>query len=490
MSIHSESIRSSSEGAEEKLHKFNPLPHAPEPPKTTEVKVYQTEENVYSKETILNSHPEEEEKKLPSTILGATFMLTNICLGTTIFTFAVKAKSFGLVWLLVCCTIVAIVNYWTITRGVLASSKCDKFDDFSEIVEYHLGKKWRLILNFFLILYSYACVMCFLALIFPLFGRFIQSAFYKDKYPTFEDFTEAKWHKAYIKFPFFVVLTFLLCLLCLIKDINKLNFSAYIGVASVIYTLLVVMIECHGYYKYYKENKYIKEDKSTHPNWVNFGDAWKSDLDFFKGMANLFTAYACHPGIFPVYAGFKHNNPNKGIREMKLGTLFATILTTALHFIIIVCSFLTDPYTPEDLIIYRKSKDNGKDIFMVISRCFIALSLFFTLPGYYFPLRLSIANAFTGGKITNTFNIAFTFITCYACAAVASVYDKILNYLSYIGGFISVFICYLIPVLAYLYSKKEPLTKWNNLLELIAVGILIIIGITGGIVTIMDDVKN
>ena len=417
-------------------------------------------------------------------------MLTNICLGTTIFTFAVKAKSFGLVWLIVCCTIVAIVNYWTITRGVLASSKCDKFDDFSEIVEYHLGKKWRLILNFFLILYSYACIMCFLALIFPLFGRFIQSAFYKDKYPTFEDFTEAKWHKAYIKFPFFVVLTFLLCLLCLIKDINKLNFSAYIGVAAVIYTLLVVMIECHGYYKYYKENKYIKEDKSTHPNWVNFGDAWKSDLDFFKGMANLFTAYACHPGIFPVYAGFKHNNPNKGIREMKLGTLFATMLTTALHFISIICSFLTDPYTPEDLVIYRKSKDNGKDIFMVISRCFIALSLFFTLPGYYFPLRLSIANAFTGGKITNTFNIAFTFITCYACAAVASVYDKILNYLSYIGGFISVFICYLIPVLAYLYSKKEPLTKWNNLLELIAVGILIIIGITGGIVTIMDDVKN
>jgi len=72
----------------------------------------------------------------------------------------------------------------------------------------------------------------------------------------------------------------------------------------------------------------------------------------------------------------------------------------------------------------------------------------------------------------------------------ASVYDKILNYLSYIGGFISVFICYLIPVLSYLYSKNEKLTKWNNLLELFAVGILIAIGVTGGIVTIIDDVKN
>ena len=42
----------------------------------------------------------------------------------------------------------------------------------------------------------------------------------------------------------------------------------------------------------------------------------------------------------------------------------------------------------------------------------------------------------------------------------------------------------------YLYSKNEKLTKWNNLLELFAVAILIVIGVTGGIVTIMDDVTN
>ena len=477
-------------------HEFHPLPPAPQTEHNLEVlvnqdTVYKTKEIETIQSTDIKGKEEpKKEKPLKSSIIGATFMLTNICLGTTIFTFAVKAKSFGLVWLIVCCIIVAIVNYWTITRGVLASSTCPDRDDYSEITEQIMGKKMRNLLNFFLILYSYACIMCFIALIFPLFGRFIQSAFYKDKYETYEDFADARWEKAYVKFPFIFGLTFFLCLLCLIKDINKLNFSAYIGVAAVIYTLFVVTIQCHGYYKYYKKNKYIKEDKSTHPNWINFKDAWKEDLDFFKGMANLFTAYACHPGIFPVYTGFKRNYPNKGVKEMKLSTLFATILTTALHIISIVCSFLTDPYTPEDLVIYRKSKDGGKDIWMVIARLFISLSLFFTLPGYYFPLRLSFSNVFTKGNITNTFNILFTFITCYLCAIVASVYDKILNYLSYIGGFISVFICYLIPVLIYLYSKNEKLTKWNNLLELIAVIILIIIGVTGGIVTIIDDVKN
>ena len=478
-------------------HGFNPLPHAPNTTKTVEV--LQTQEIIYDsknsldnieKETKKPIKEESEKKPLKSNVLGASFMLTNICLGTTIFTFAVKAKSFGLVWFILCCILVAIVNYWTITRGVIASSKCPDVDDFSEITEKIMGRKARVFLNILLILYSYTSIMCFLALIFPLFGRFIQSAFYKDTYLTYDDFADAKWGKAYIKFPFFIGLTFLLCLLCLIKDINKLNFSAYIGVGAVIYTLLVVMIQCNSYYNHYKKNIYDEEDKSTHPNWINFKDAWKSDLDFFKGMANLFTAYACHPGIFPVYAGFKRNYPlNEGVKKMKLSTLFATILTTVLHIVSIVCSFLTDPYTPEDLVIYRKNKGSGKDVFMVISRCFISLSLFFTLPGYYFPLRLSIANVFTKGMISKRFNIIFTFVSCYVCAAIASVYDKILSYLSYIG-FISVFICYLIPVLLYLYSKNEKLTKWNNLLELLAVCVLIIIGVAGGIVTIIDDVKN
>jgi amino acid permease len=430
-----------------------------------------------------------EEKIKKSTIVGATFMLTNICLGTTIFTFAVRAKAFGLFWIIFFCLIVAAANYWTIMRGAYASSKTEEYD-YSAIVEHFLGKKMRIVLNIFIILYSYACIMCFLALIFPLFGRFIQSAFYKDKYPNFEAFEDAKWGKAYIKFPFFVGMAFLLSLLCLIKDINKLNFSAYIGVGAVIYTLFVVAIQCHSYYNHYKQTIYIKEDKSTHPNWFNFGKAWTKDMDFFKGMANLFTAYACHPGIFPVYRGFKVYYENKGIREMKISTFLATLLTTALHIVSIVCSFLTDPYDPEDLVIYRKNKGNGKDIWMVIARCFISLSLFFTLPGYYFPLRLSISNMFCKGQISNIFNILFTFISCFVCAAIAAVYDKILNYLSYIGGFISVFICYLIPVLTYLYSKNERLTEWHNLIEIIGVIILIAIGIIAGIATIIDDVKN
>ena len=291
------------------IHPFQPLhpDTRPESRDSDRKEVISTDPKLYTtveKGAELVEGTSSRATKKKSTVLSAGLMMTNACLGTTIFTFAVKAKTFGLVWFLVAVTIVGIVNYWTIMAGAKASSKCEE-DDYSEITQKVLGRKARVVLNCILIVYSYACMMCFLALLFPLFGRFIQSIGYNNKYESYDDFCDAKWGKLYIKLPFYIGVSLAISLMCLIDDINKLNFSSYIGVGAVLYTLIVVAAQCHGYYKYYKDNKYKEDDEKTHANYTNLGDAFKKDLDFFKGMANLFCAYACHPNIFPVYAGFK-----------------------------------------------------------------------------------------------------------------------------------------------------------------------------------------
>lgn len=479
-------------------HPFTPIAPAPSGVvpvlESKDVITYQSQKT--EGELITEEVPEKVKK---STVLGSSFMITNLCLGTTIFTFAVRAKAFGLVWFLVVCVIVAVANYWSIMRCVYASSK-SKLNDYSEITEEVLGRKTRVVLNFFIILYSYGFCMCYCVLIYSLFGRFLYSAGYNTDYVDYNDFLDKRWGKAYIKYPFYIGIFFLLTLMCLIKDINKLNFTAYIGVASCSYGLLVVLIQCPSYYKYYKEYIYKKDDESTHPNWINLGDAFTSKLDFFKGVSTLFAAYACHPGIFPVYRGFKiqreefknlyKNEENTDIKKMRYSTIFGTILTTLLHFISIICSFLTNPYDPEDLIVYRKNKGTDKDIAMTIAKLFVALSLLCTYPGYYFTLRLSMANSFTGGIISNKFNYLVTIISCFVCCLVAAVYDKVLSYLNYIGGFLSVFICYLNPVLLCIKKSGKPFTHWNNILELSMAILLSLIGILGGILTIIDDITN
>ena len=368
----------------------------------------------------------------------------------------------------------------------IKSARCEH-DDFSEIAEKYLGKKGRILLNIIIIVYSYATLMCFISLIFPLFWRFVQSGFYRNKYKDYDQFYDEKWGKAYIKYLFFAGLSIIIALLCLIKDINKLNFSAVIGVVACGYGLVVVMVQCKSYYEHYKDTVYKEDDKSTHPNWFNLGKAFTKDLVFFKGIANLIFAYACQSGIFPIFAGFKMQKD--GVKKMRIGTILAIILTTLLHFISIICGFLTDPITPEDLIIYRKNKGKGKDIAMVIGRLLVTLSLIFSVPGYYFPLRLSIINSFTGGKLTNKFNFLFTFISIFCCAIISAIYDKILNYLNYIG-FISVFISFLFPILMNIYSSGKPFTYWKNLFDFILALIMCAIGLVACVATIIDDVKG
>lgn len=163
-------------------------------------------------------------------------------------------------------------------------------------------------------------------------------------------------------------------------------------------------------------------------------------------------------------------------------------MVTFLYVFSMIISFLTNPYKPEDVIIYRQSKDEN-DVSMTIAKLFVSLSIIFTYPGTYFPLRLSIANSFTEGQISTKFNIILTFISCFACSAIASVYDKILNYLSYIGGFLTVFMCYLIPALLYIKTTGKPMTYWKNILQLIFAIFLCVIGFIGGIVTIVGDVN-
>ena len=446
--------------------------------------VPETEQN--ARKEIDSTYQKSEEKHISSntTILKASLMLTNMCLGTSIFTFAKWTQSFGLVWILVFCVIIAIVNYWSLMNCSIASSRV-KEDDYSEITERILGKNTRFVLNIFLIVYSYACLITFFVLIYALFGRFIQSVGYQNDYATYDDFYDDKWGKAYIKYPFTFGVAIILSIISLIKDIDKLSFSSYIGVTAVIYSLFVVMIECNKYYNHYKDNVYDKNDKSTKANWVDLGKAFTKDLDFFKGIACIVGAYCCHTGVFPVFTGFKYQD--NGIKKMKFSVFFSMILTTALHFISMICSYLTDPITPEDVIIYRKKIGSGKDIAMTISKLFITLSLVFTLPPYFFGLRLSVANAFTHGKISKLFNIIFTFISLLICSFISAVYDKILNYLSYIGGFISVFICYLFPALLVIKSSGMPFSYYKNIFHLTLAILLCIIGVIAGIRTIIDD---
>ena len=93
------------------------------------VEIIENEAKTY-KNKDYNSDNKKERASSDTTILHGALMITNLCLGVTIFTFAVRVKYFGLVWFVLSCILVGGVTYWSIIRGIIASSKNEE-DDYS-----------------------------------------------------------------------------------------------------------------------------------------------------------------------------------------------------------------------------------------------------------------------------------------------------------------------------------------------------------------------
>lgn len=433
---------------------------------------------------------EENEKKREYTdnnIPGATFVLLNTCLGTSIFTFGIRCSQFGFFWFMLFNLVGGVVNVWSMIRMIQAVENL-KERDYSQIVRKVLGKVCYVLLNISLLLCTFLLITTYISLIHQLVGRFILSIWYKDDYADYNEFKDKMWWEPKLRFPIIFGYTIVLCCICIIRDLSKLNFAGYFGVFAITYSILVVLVEANKYYNFYKDNIYVKEEESTHPNWWDFRKAFTKELNFFRGMASLFTAYGGHTSVYPLYETFTY--VKDGTNKMKKSIIYCNIITCAYHFLCIVPAFLTNPVQQADLIIFRKNEFGGYDIPMNIAKFTVAICLFFSVPLLYVAYRKCLVVSFLGGKLITPVNLGVTIGTFLVSTILATLYDKILNYINYIGGFLIGLYCYLFPILLYIYSNKKGFTYWKNILELTGAIILYVIGLIAGILTIIDDIKE
>ena len=423
------------------------------------------------------------------TVFGTILSITHVCLGNfAIFSFAPKTKNFGLVWMIVFCILIAYVNYWAIMRSFAASIKCKDYN-YSELTEQFLGKRASKIINILIIGYSFLCMMYLTSLTFPLMGRIIKLLLYNEQYELYETFSKEKWEKGFIKFPFFITIGFCSFVVNYFKFI-RLKFVGIFRIVAISLCILYLLIECNSYYNYYKQTIYNKNDKRTYPNWTNLKSAFTTKMEFFKGICILFASYTCMPIMFPIFEGFKiQENP---LKKTQMSVAFGILLTTVLSILSIICSYLINPYSPEELIIFRRNKNGSKDILMMIINFILIICIILTIPRYYLMVKINFKQLFfkNKNKLSEKLNNIFTFIFCFGSALASISFDHYLSYLCYIGGFFSVFISYLFPVLIFVKSSDKKMKYWFNIIQIIFACFLCVIGIIGGISTLVDDIRN
>ena len=423
------------------------------------------------------------------TIFGTSFIITHVCLGNfAIFSLAQKTKSFGLVWIIIFCVLVGIINYWSIMRGFFASIKL-KDTNYSELTEKYLGKNARRILNLIIMIYSFLYMMYLVGLTFPLIGRIVKIISYNKQYQSYDTFLKEKWGVGFIKYIFFICVGFCFYIITVFKFI-KLRFISFYRIITFTFCVLFLIVQCPSYYKHYKNEIYNKNDKNTYPNWTDLSQAFTAKMEFFKGLSILFASYTCMPFMFPIFEQFKiQENP---LKKTRTSVFFGTLLLTTFTIISIICSYLINPYSPEEFIFFRENKNHDIDVFLIITNFILVICIILTVPRYYLMLKINFKILFFKNKtkLLEKLNNIFTFIFCFGSAIASIYFDGYLSYLSYIGGFFSVFINYLFPILIYVNSSEKKFKYWINIIHIILAVILCIIGIIGGISTLVDDIKK
>ena len=447
-----------------------------------ELSIHKPTEDTPIKASIVEKVNEQkiEEIKKPS-ISGAIFSMTALSIGTGCLTFTKKVIQFGFVWFGVVLIIGGIATYWTLV-GLVRVAKKEGDTEYSSTVRKILGKGAAILIDVMTALYSWGIIITYEVILNSLIGRVIY-IFFKDKktYETFSIYEEQKWDKLKIKLIVLVSLTILLFPLCLAKDIGKMRFFSLFGIISLSYTILVLLIECPFFWNYYLKNVYVKDDKSTHANWVDITRAFNSNLDFFTGFATIIFSFANHQGALPVERAL-HTTDEKIMNKV---FLISIILTLIIYFLTYISSFLTTPLQSEDLIIFRESIFNN-DIFMNIAKIAIILELFFLIPGNYNSMRCCIFHLLFGNENVRTIpNIILSSLTLILSALIGAVYKEILNYISLLGGFCCTTICFLIPGWMMIKVEWQIMTKFNKILTVFGIVTLCILGYIGGIQSVI-----
>lgn len=215
-------------------------------------------------------------------------------------------------------------------------------------------------------------------------------------YNDMNDFNQNSFWSSYL-YKFLVmygILHFILMPLCLLRDMSKLRFSSIVGVLSLLFVMIVILIQFPSYFSNYLSTRKEGEELNIYDISRGFGP----DLLFFKGTATIFYSFNCHIAAFPILKGLK-DGVNRRIQKVFRRSL---ILDAFVYLIIGICGYLTCPIGTPDLIVERK-KLGDTDYLMTVGRFFFLCTLLMKIPASFISFRITFLSLleYKDEEITN-----------------------------------------------------------------------------------------
>ena len=421
------------------------------------------------------------------TMVNSIFNMSIVSLGTGVFAIPVKVQFMTLVFTPIYVILAGIANLISLFMISYAVEKTGILD-FFQITYKILGKICGTILSIITIIYCYGLIILFQIIIYKLVGGIVNDIG-NYNYESLNDFVDNSFWKKYLyKFTicYGINLVFIMPF-CLRKNLGEMKISTYAGVISLIFVILIIICQSPFFIDHYYDEIYKKDDKSTHLNIYDLSKGVDKDLNIIRPFVTLFFAYTSQIALFPIISAVKERTKKKVDKIFYI----SSFIDGGIYIVIGILGYLTQPINTPDLIIERKSIFK-KDYFMIIGRILLTLTLLGKIAPFYNSMRTTLFSTI-GIDINNystLLNCAITIPLILLSTLVGVLYQKIGDYIDFLGSFCSIFICFAFPGMMYIKTNDYHKYHWKNILTIIYIVVFTILCCISGGYTVRDIVRN
>jgi len=254
--------------------------------------------------------------------------------------------------------------------------------------------------------------------------------------------------------------------LSLLKDISKLQYASMAGSVTLIYTIIIIVVQIPPYYQ-----EGIDAGRSV----VYFESL---DLKWLESFSIFFYGFAAHNGLFAIFTGLSKPSYRRSLKVLN----GAMALLVVMFGIIAFSGFFYLLKETPSIFVSRVAlisyiQNNQVDWMPMVSKILFFFSLNCLCAINYNILRQSLKSFFFNQQNLPTFWEVTICVCVYIFANVVAFFvNDVVSIIGILGAVCAVIVCYVCPILCYVVANDYSKYHWKNIGSVFILLIVIVLG--------------
>lgn len=395
--------------------------------------------------------------KKPLSVMSATVTLTQNILGAGVLAMPFAFKSAGLGGATALFVLIVVMTIFSMGVLVILSNQLQDCSYKGAAVQT-VGNRVAMVIE--------ACVLCFCLGVctcyIVLLGDFLHDLGIH--------FDLGDWATRKI---FMVLATAVVCWpLSCARSLGMLKYSSFLGVSSVLFAAFAVV-------KRYTDGTYTNPEMSN-PELLNISTLGQCFPILVGAFGSHFNVPALYREVAPEAAQGNEEADQQGFRRMMKVIVAAVVISSAIYGLVGIVVYLTfGSKTQSDFSLNFHAEDS----WLVLTRIAMSFSICGTFPLCMVAARTSVLKL-AAWELTTKTQVPVATALVGLCLAVAEVAGDMGVVFAYAGSVFGTPICYVMPMVMYLYMPRSKQTPFWRLFSIacsitgVALGVLGVVVVT------------